>query len=437
MTTETAWRFLLGLIVAAGWCGCGQSDPSRSDALPAPQRIEEQILSEESTPGLPQPKFIAGACRVYTSEPGWSVFIDGYPVRNPDGSILQTPCRVTAVIGAHSVGVAREGQLDQSRIVTFAEDAELVFETATAPTGESVLLSAPFLTTAIGEPIELTSLNTTGREFDPFLSPDGRGLLFAAERAEGKGIYTASRLSPLHPFDSPTLLRLTSSIDQPASPSVNGAATMVVYTLPSKGRIRALTRTSPLADFEQPKVLLADEDLTARYPSAQVLSSAERIYFTRETEGILETRVTTPTPERSQPFGNVMIVQFPGVHPRLSTDGLRQYLFDGQTLLRARRTATNLPFGPTEEVAQIELSGYQASAGHRQFCVSDDEQWLFYSDDPVSAGDLWMVRLSAGPGWGLPLSGTTIEPRVIAKTDPEMRPEEHAATDAPDVEPET
>ena len=426
----------VGLLLLLVCLGCGGGEPRTESSGPAPKPIVERVISDDGSAGLPLPKFLSGTCRVYTSAPGWSVFIDGYPVLNPDGSILQTPCRVVARLGSHSVAVVREGNLDHSRQVRFAEDAEVVFNTANVAAGESVLLSAPYLGVKVGEPIALSPLNSAGREFDPFLSADGRGIVFAGDRSEGKGIYTATRLSPLHPFGSPELLRLTSSIDQSASPSINGEATMIVYTIPSKGRIRALTRPSPLAEYEEPRILLADADLNARFPAAQMLASGDRIYFSREVGGIPETRLTTPTPNKRQPFGNVMIVQFPGTHPRLSTDGLRQYLFDGKTLRRARRTAVNLPFAGTEKVIDLELPGYRESEGHRQFCVSDDEQWLIYSDDPVAGGDLWMVRISEGPGWGVPLSGETIEPHVIAKAEPEMKSEDEPLPTTPGPEPE-
>jgi uncharacterized coiled-coil protein SlyX len=79
-------------------------------------------------------------------------------------------------------------------------------------------------------------------------------------------------------------------------------------------------------------------------------------------------------------------------------------------------------FAPAEPIATLTLDRYRPSAGHRQFCVSDDEQWLFYSDDPVSGGDLWLARLSNGPAWGAPLRGSSIAPKTIAAA-PTKEPE--------------
>ena len=59
---------------------------------------------------------------------------------------------------------------------------------------------------AVGEAVPLHALNTIGNEFDPFVTSDGLAIYFAADRAEGRGIFTAARPSPLHPFEEPRLL---------------------------------------------------------------------------------------------------------------------------------------------------------------------------------------------------------------------------------------
>lgn len=406
-------------------CGCGRETPSspagNTATRPAPP--VEQVLRVESPPPAPLPQFEVASIRVYTSEPGWNVFVDGSPARAADGGFLLTPCEVQASPGAHTLAITRAGRLDQSRQVLFAPNAEVVFDTAAIPTGESALLAAPYLNLAVGEAVPLHALNTIGNEFDPFVTSDGLAIFFAADRSEGRGIFTAARPSPLHPFEEPRLLRLTSSSEAAASPSIDGAGLRIVYTLPAKGRLRALTRSSPLAEFEEPQILLSDAEEDARYPAAQILSSGDRLYFTRERQGITETRVAFAQANPREPFGQVRIVQFPGEHPRLSSDGLRQYLFDGRQLRRARRSAVNLPFGGSELIAEVSPPHFVPSRGHRQFCVTDDEQWLFYSDDPLGSGDLWMLRLSAGPAWGVPLVGRSIEPRSLAAAAPPPSPE--------------
>lgn len=421
--TAAGLRLLL-VLLSGCLTGCGSKDPApATTARPAATPFREQILSVESVDGPVRPDFPTARCRIYSSDPQWSVFIDGYPVRDADGRIMQTPCEASASPGAHTVTLARAGKVDQSRQVPFGEQAEVDFLTLDAPAGDSLLLAAPYLNTPAGTAISLNTLNTVGNEFDPFVTPDGLAIYFAGERTEGRGIFTATRPSPLHPFEEPRLLRLTSSSDGAASPSLSFAGTMIVYTLPAKGRLRALTRSSPLSDFAEPQILLSDANLEARYPSAQILAAGDRIYFTRDLQGQTETRVAFAQPQGKEPFGGVQVVQFPGEHPRLSSDGLRQYLYDGRQLRRSRRTAINLPFAGTELVTEVSTPGYIPSEGHRQFCVTDDEQWLFCSDDPLGGGDLWMIRLSNGPAWGAPLTGTSIPPRSIALGSPVASPD--------------
>ena len=60
----------------------------------------------------------------------------------------------------------------------------------------------------------------------------------------------------------------------------------------------------------------------------------------------------------------------------------------------------------------------------RQYFVSDDEQWMFYSDDPDNAGDLYVVRIASGAGWGVALRGESIEPKTLAQIEAASRPAE-------------
>ncbi len=410
--------------------GCsGDKEPDTQSA--SHDKTTKTETQQQKSDALPLPDFPTGQCRIDTTQPGFLVFVDGTQVLDQQGEPIRTPCVVIASSGAHTVTIVREGFRDLSRVASFGKSGEIVFDTKLMQSGESLLLNAPYRGVPLGQPIALNSLNSIGNEFDPFVSPDGRAIWFAADRGEGKGIYTATRLTPLHPFDPPTLLRLTSSIDQAASPSLPADGKSVVYAIPSKGRIRALTRSSELAEFSDPKILFADKNLNARLPSAQILASGQRIYFTRQLQGKIETRVIRRQTDPDHPFGKVSIVQFPGHHPVLSSDGLRQFLFDGKTLSRARRTSVTSTFQAPQVLHKLELAGYEHSRGHRQFFVTDDEQWLFYSDDPGGSGDLYQVRLSHGPSWGVPLSGTAAKPRQLAVNEPSMPKEPEPEPESP------
>jgi len=263
--------------------------------------------------------------------------------------------------------------------VVFEEDGEAVFETDSAAPGESLLLSAPFHGLAVGQPVPLESINTADYELDPYVSADGLSLWFVGARTEGRGIFVSTRASTLDQFSSPKLLRMTRGDDLPATPSLTADESAIVYASPEKTRIWAVTRSSPLVDFDErnPWYFDAAPQSGEKWLSVQTLADGLKMYFTREVNERIETRVVSrETTDDS--FGNVLIVDLPGLHPCLSTDGLRQYSFDGSRLFRSRRTATNQPFSQTELVTTLELQYFVLRPERRQIFVTDDEQWMVY-----------------------------------------------------------
>ena len=432
------WQFSMTMsaILFAGFLsGCGSQENTTTDSNTS-QNDASTSSNEDLTPkrqtdtdsdrAIPASTFESSQCKVITADPGWTVFIDGYPIPLDDGEFLTTPCTVEAGVGSHTVTVAHQGMADASRQIQFSDEAEVWFDDTVLMSGESELLNAPYLKLPVGRAVPLNSLNTLGKEFDPFVTKDGRSIWFAADRSEGRGIYFATRSSPLYPFDPPQFVRLTGSADQATSPSITDDELMVVYAISSKGRLRGLARSTPVADFDAPSILASDDDFDARYPAAQVLGTGDRIYFTRVAKTLRETRVVfkesaldlgTPT------FSTPRIVTFPGVRPCLSSDGLRQYFLEGRSLRRSERNSINAPFGPSREIANVELSNFRASEDYRQYFVTADEQWLFYTDDPFGGGDLWMLRLANGPAWGAKLQGSALDPNeLIAQAKPSMEP---------------
>jgi hypothetical protein len=165
--------------------------------------------------------------------------------------------------------------------------------------------------------------------------------------------------------------------------------------------------------------------LAPTWASAQILGDGLRIYWLEITDRKTRTLMSTRQ-FRDSPFANLYEFTMPGRHPSLSQDGLRQYVFDGKRVLRYRRTAETKMFGPPDVVANLDLPDFVPSERHRQIFVSNDEQWMFYCDNPVSGGDLFAVRLSDGPNWGVKPTGKSIPPKpvVVAEVDPEMKPAE-------------
>src|SRR5262249_9680120 len=81
-----------------------------------------------------------------------------------------------------------------------------------------------------------------------------------------------------------------------------------------------------------------------------------------------------------------------------------------------------------------------AHAGYRQYCVSEDEQWIYYSDAPEETGKLYAVRVAEGPRRGFAPRGKAIPQKEIAQNTPgkgeaETPQPEPEKTDKPEQEP--
>ncbi len=414
MQLRPAFRRLTSLLLVASLCaGCSSKQPPAEEAQPVAKSDAPSVPAAVPSTAPPLPAFTSARCRIYTSSPGYTVFIDGEPARGSEGDWITTPCAVTAAPGTHTVTVARTGQRDVSQEVVFADDSEAVFDTAAAElSGESEALGAAYLSAVPGEPIPLESVNTSGRELDPYLTADGRSLWFVGERAEGRGLYVATRTSPLASFGEPQLQPMTRGADLPATPSVTADGRSVVYVIPAKARIWALTRPNPLADFDDRAPLYFREAPGEDWLSAQMLADGLRLYYVRSSAGKLETRALVRDSAGAK--FKELVVEFPGAHPCLSSDGLRQYAYDGTTLTRARRADVRKPFAAPEKLLDLALPGYKPSPRHRQYFVTEDEQWMAYCDDPAGSGDLFLVRVFPEKSWGVALRGAPIEPRVVA-----------------------
>lgn len=417
---------LVALMAGGMLAGCRSEPPPPA----APSSSANSVQPPLPAPLRP-PRFESSVVRVYTTIPGYAVFVDGLPVRTADGDISVTPCAVTASPGTHSVTIARSGERDESRTVRFeTEEREEFFDVSGERSGESAALAAVLLDAPVGEPVPLAQVNSPGGESDPYLTPDGLSLWFAGDRTEGRGIYTATRSSPLDEFGPPQFLDMTRGADRPASPTVSLDSTGVTYLVPDKTRAWILTRAGPLAEFEERMPLYFTDAPGEQWLSGQLVGDGLRFYFVREATGQIETRVAIRT-SLDKTFDQVLIVTLPGVHPCLSQDGLRQYAFDGERLMRSRRATVSAPFPQPEPIATLSLAGYHPSARHRQFWISDDEQWMVYCDDPEEGGDLYLVRILDRPGWGVALTGEPIEQKTMAAAEPAPTPRTRTPAETP------
>jgi hypothetical protein len=439
-----AWAMLLP------GCGGGDEKPATDNSDTAANGSDENVKGNNNASAgidpaeIPVPDVKTGICRVYTPKPGFLVLIDGELVRDEDsGDWLRTPCVITLPVGNHDVKVAKAGFRDTplpGRVSITADNAaEAILEPVEDPLGivDSVL-AAPYLEAKVGEPIALESLNSGGLETDPFVTADGLAIYFAANRSEGNGIYYATRPSPYVEFYPPELLQNSRGLSDKATPSITDDARIVAYAMPEKQRVVALLRDTPLGDFAEKTNLKYSARSGEFWRSAQMLGNGLRFYWTIEIDGKLETRVTS-RPSLEERFGDIRRVSMPGRHPCLSNDGLRQYVFDGKTLSRARREKVTGTFLRLETIATVSLENYVHSSRRRQYFVSDDEQWLFYCDDPDKQGDLSMVRLSQGVSWGFAAFGKNIPNRtVVANNPPIDKPDPRTPMETgPKVDPQT
>lgn len=413
---------------------------------------------QSATPGADEPlgnkKTAVGLCRVYTPQPGFFVFVDGEPARDANDEWLTTPCEVKTPQGTREITVARSGFRDTSRLVDVQDDVKVLFEDvpkSEAP-GKSVL-DAAYIRAPTAQPIPLLSLNQGGGKFDPFISPDGRSLYFVTERNGVKGVYRAVRKSAFHYFDGPPqLVNNAREYDLPASPTLTSDELAVVYTVPRSGEIVCVSRPNAGSAFSTRKTLRTRANTTALWYAAQAVRDGKRawrLYWLERDRGKVQGFVASGdakqepgggigaasrnvlAPIAAQEFGRPDPFDLRGNPPCLSQDGLRQNVFDGTTLKRATRKRADRPFGPLETIASFTLPIYQPAPHRRSYSITDDEQWLFYE----SGGDLNMVRVFSGRGWGFVCRGRSIPP--LAKKVASLPKPAPTKAHKPEVDPRT
>lgn len=381
-------------------------DPGAGDELQAPQRSLK--------------------CRINTPEPGFVAFVDEQPVRDAEGKIVPTPCEVTIAAGRHVIRVGKKGWNDIPRVVDVTEAMDFDQEPTYEPFAEaSTTFAAPYLEAPVGKPIPLEKLQFSGRCQDPFVSANGREIWYAGSGPEGMGIYYATRGTAYDEWEAPSLLLLSRGADLPASPSATTDGLLVGYTVPGKvGRVWGLSRTSEEGAFDNKKPLFYAERGEPEWPSAQLSADGKRLYWLENRDGKL-TSWTAARYELEVEFNKPKKFPLPGGHPCLSADELRQYVFDGKQLQRARRAKLTDSFSEPQVIAEPNLADYVPHPERRQFWVTDDEQWLYYAEDPATSGKLFVVRLHAGPGRGVLVVGRALKPQKIEteKTEEQKKPD--------------
>ena len=369
--------------------------------------------------------------KVYSTPPGCLVFVGADVVRGEGETLAQTPLEIQVPRGRVVISVEKPGGRRASRDIEVPVVDEIEFDVETPldegdVLAETPLLNAPYFEAAVGRSLELKSLNSPEKDFDPFVEADGRTIWFVSDRGGLRGVYVATRLSPYHDFEAPQLVGESSGADLPASPSVTEDGLMLVYAVPEKARLWQLTRTNNTAPFKKKEIIRTDEKTDRAWRSSQVSTDGLRLYWTEEGGDELLSRAAVRASSRKL-FGKTLKFELPDHHPHLSSDGLRHFTFDGTKLTRARRGSIKQSFGPPEVIGELTLTNYNVSTRHRQFWVTEDEQWLFYCDDPRAGGDLFLVRLNDGPAWGRSFVGKSIAAKAVVAQSDEPKPDDDSA----------
>ena len=407
--------------------GCGSSKPAPTDEERA---ANEAAGAADTAAPVTNPRDIpldpqrSPKLAVYSNPIGCLVFVDFVPVRNDNDGLALTPCEFTVPRGPHSISVEKPGGKRATQQLDVQSFAELEFDVSSSPldVDDPSILNAPLFEAAVGRSIPLATLNTPGKELDPFLTADGRTIYFVSDRGGVRGVYTATRASPYHDFDEPKIITASSGADLPVSPSVSNDGLILVYGVAEKSRLWQLTRNNIEAPFDNKEITRSDDKGERAWRSAQLSGDGLKLFWTEEGDDATITRAAVRS-TTGKLFGKTLAFELPGQHPHMSSDGLRQYSFDGSTLHRSRRGSVRQPFGAPEVVAELEPAGYEESPRHRQFWVTDDEQWLVFCNNPRAAGDLFVTRLSDGPAWGRSVVGkSVVNKMVVANAEPEEKP---------------
>jgi hypothetical protein len=375
------------------------SGGSKKPALPAPVK-------------LPRPEFETVRVAVFTEAPGFAVLVDQEPARAEDGGILLTPCEIDMLPGEHVITVAKQGYREQSQEVTASEGRELEFRVAYEPFAEPTGFAASrFATATVGEELPLSALNTGGPLADPFVSGDGLALWTAGERDGQNGVYVSRRRSVWDEFPPPDLIVESRITSDASSPSVSADGTRLAYLVAGKARIWGVF----LGDDRQPRKPLKFSTAEDEVWDSATISGSGLSLYSIQRHGSERRELVTHRAAPEDDFEDDWD-HFPmhGGQPVLSTDGRRLYLFDGKTLRRAARLGPLATFGAPEELLTLDLKKYVPRERRRQYWVTDDEQWLYFSDDPEKSGNLYVVRIADIPAWRFVPRGRSIRQREMA-----------------------
>jgi hypothetical protein len=420
----------------------GDSDAGVNKNGKNPVRGKQAAPAERLPDGRPKVEIFA--CTVLTNPPGFMVLVDGELARDEQGQLLKTPCVIGIPKGDRVLMIVQEKFRDQSEKISVTQSQKFEFSGVYQPFAEATgFFASPLSLPEIGEPVELAAVNAGGPGWDPWISSDGLSLWFAGQKVDGKGVYVSRRKALFEEFGAPELVIRHS--ERPGSPSATADGLIVSYSLPAKGQVRSLARNDAGLPFKAGPILRTTELDDDVWPSSQILGNGKTLFFTMIRKDRLTGRVVQRKTLRKSFEGTAGTARLLGGHPRFAADGLRQFWIEGKRLMRARRADLDSTFAEPESIVEFQNEVFTPQDNFRQYWVSEDEQWLYFGDDPQGPGRLFVARVSNGPRWGYAPIGKALEvPHseepaatlpglgTLAK-DEERAPEEIVAT--PPVDP--
>ncbi len=380
-----------------------------------------------------------------SSQADWYVLIDGEPVRDESGILLSIPCEVRVPPGPHEVTLAQPGMADLSKKVEIRQDRKLSFERPEKPERGASSLSGPLFDLAKGEFLPLDELNTAGKEYDPWLSTDGLTLVFAGDRAEGRGVYLATRPTRYHEFSPARLIEITRSGEFVATPVLSPDGLSLIYVHPARTRIWLLERNSvdepfikreALRSIDQPGfewigAQLMFPEAISQTPQFKASANFHLAWIERNAAGQQQVFVAEGPSLGSLSKAQGKAVILPGDRPWFTASTDRQFSLDGPILQRWIREQSLGPvasalYGNPSPIGEFPDGFPPPLANERSLFITDDEQWAVAAVTSAASeatlqqqpGDLMLLRLSDGPQWGWKFQGRSLKPTPSTETKP-------------------
>ncbi|MFM7161387.1 MAG: family 16 glycoside hydrolase [Planctomycetaceae bacterium] len=356
-----------------------------------------------------------------TPEPGFLVEVDGVLARDetPAQLPLTTPCQLLLKPGPHTLRLVRRQFKDLVREFVVVDEEVLGLFPEYDPFGEAAgFYASRFVEVAVGERLDLSEINNLGPAWDPWLSADGLQLLFAGELESDRGLFLCRRAGVGDDFGPPQLLQRSS--EPLASPSLSTDGLLLAYVQRDRPQVRSLVREDVEQAFRPGSALLFDEDERLRWPLVGLSADGNRLYWQSWRNGrVVGTGLATRKTRAGEFRRQEQAVELPGGQPRFSADGERIYWLEGSKLMRAdRRRASGTRPGTTAAASDLftaprvlcTLPGEALAVDPqaRQFCLSDDETWLWGSDGPRGREALFALKIQEAPTHGVVIRGRTV-----------------------------